>query len=73
MLKVVLDTNIIVSALLTDQGLPALIFDLALSQQIQLFYSPALMDEYGRVLHRSRFGFPKEKIQGSLLRLSQDD
>ena len=48
MLKVVLDTNIIVSALLadTEESLPALIFDLVISQQqIQLCYSSAMLAE----------------------------
>ena len=69
MLKVVLDTNIIVSALLadTEESLPALVFDLAINQQqIQLCYSSAMLAEYERVLSRRRFGFPKDKVKKAL-------
>jgi len=66
MIRVVLDTNVIVSALLTDQGLPALILDLAISRNIQLFYSQALMSEYEEVLSRRRFNFPSKKVKNTL-------
>ena len=66
MLKVVLDTNIIVSALLVKQGLPALILSLGISQKIQLCYSPALMTEYQEVTKRKRFKFKKEDVEGVL-------
>jgi putative PIN family toxin of toxin-antitoxin system len=71
MLRVVLDTNIIVSALLTDQGLPALILDLAISRRIQLFYSQALMSEYEEVLSRRRFDFPPKKVKKTLAEIKR--
>ena len=62
MLKIVFDTNIIVSALLNKKGLPALLVALAIENgKLQLFYSPALMAEYERVLKREKFDFdPKD-------------
>ena len=66
MLKVVFDTNVIVSALLVEEGLPALLLDLAMSKKIQLFYSPALMTEYEQVLCREKFRLPREKVRKTL-------
>ena len=66
MLKVVFDTNIVVSALLVEEGLPAALLDLATSQKIQLFYSPDLMAEYERVLDRPKLSLPKEKVERAL-------
>lgn len=66
MLKVVFDTNIIVSALLVEEGLPALLLDLATNKKIQLCYSQALMIEYEEVLQREKFNLPKEKIRKAL-------
>ena len=44
MLKVVLDTNIVVSALLTSQGLSALIFDLTMSHaQAGSYFSRSIL------------------------------
>lgn len=39
MLRVVFDTNVVVSALLTEEGVPALLLDLAMSGRIQMCYS----------------------------------
>lgn len=66
MLKVVFDTNIVVSALLNEAGLPALVLDLATNKKIHLFYSEALMTEYEEVLKRKRFNLPQEKINKAL-------
>lgn len=66
MLRVVFDTNIVVSALLNEAGLPALLLDLATSNKIQLYYSQALMTEYKEVLAREKFNLPKEKIKNAL-------
>ena len=71
MLKVVFDTNVIVSALLTEEGLPALLLDLATDKKIQLFYSPDLMTEYEEVLRRDKFGLPEEKIRKALDEIKQ--
>jgi len=62
MIRVVFDTNIVVSALLNEAGLPALLLDLATNKKIQLFYSPALITEYEEVLKRKKFNLPQEKI-----------
>jgi putative PIN family toxin of toxin-antitoxin system len=53
-MKVVIDTNVVVSAALVDQGLPAAILDLAANRIIRMFVSPAVLAEYDTVLRRPR-------------------
>jgi uncharacterized protein len=57
MLSAVLDTNVVVSAQLNEQGAPGLILELALSRAFRLFVSEPLLEEYFAVLCRPRFGF----------------
>ena len=56
MIKVVLDTNVLVSALLTN-GPPAAIVDLAAEGRIILFYNDDIIEEYWDVLRRTKFNF----------------
>jgi len=56
MLKVVLDTNILVSALLTS-GPPAFIVDLIADGKIIPFFSDLILEEYYEVLSRKKFNF----------------
>src|ERR1035438_6490315 len=42
-MKVVIDTNVVVSANLSDEGLPAAVLDLAASKTILMFVSPAIL------------------------------
>jgi putative PIN family toxin of toxin-antitoxin system len=55
MLKVVFDTNVIVSAALYEKSLPALLLSLGLEDKARFFVSPALLNEYEAVLKRPRF------------------
>lgn len=68
MIRVVLDTNVIVSGLLAADSLPAAILDLALQGKIHAALSPSILAEMARVLRRPRFGFEPRKI-GSFLAL----
>jgi len=52
MLRVVLDTNIIVSGLLHRKGAPAAVLDGATSKRFRCFVSESLLDEYRDVLAR---------------------
>lgn len=49
-MKTVFDTNIYISALLFKGGIPSLLFDLALSSKIDLYFSPEILDELRDVL-----------------------
>ena len=62
MLKVVFDTNVIVSAAFYQASLPALLLSLALEEKVRLFVSPALLNEYERVLKRPRFKLAEKEI-----------
>jgi putative PIN family toxin of toxin-antitoxin system len=55
MIRVVLDTNIIVSALLQPLGPPAQLLVLALAGSIQLCVSGSVYAEYEEVISRPRF------------------
>jgi putative PIN family toxin of toxin-antitoxin system len=62
MSKIVLDTNIIISALLSPDGNPAKILSLiSVSDDIQLFYSVEILSEYRRVLSYPRLNISEEK------------
>jgi putative PIN family toxin of toxin-antitoxin system len=52
MLRVVLDTNVVVSGLLHQKGAPAAILDAATSKQFRCYISESLLDEYHEVLTR---------------------
>ena len=61
MTRVVLDTNILVSAGISAGGDCDQIVQAALQGKIQLVVSPGILEEYQDVLHRSKFmryGFP---------------
>lgn len=63
---VVLDTNVLVSALLSPFGPPARILDLVLNGDIQAAYDDRLLAEYREVLARPRFGFGSEEVAALL-------
>ncbi|MDI7261380.1 MAG: putative toxin-antitoxin system toxin component, PIN family [Thermodesulfobacteriota bacterium] len=62
MLKVVFDTNVIVSAALYGESLPALLLSLGLEDKVRFFVSPALLNEYEAVLKRSRFKLGQRQV-----------
>ena len=62
MKRVVLDTNIIVSTLWSGDGKPSDVFNLFLTDKIQLYYSAEILEEYIGVLYRPKFRFSDKKI-----------
>jgi len=54
--RVVLDTNILVSALITN-GPPAAIIDMVAEGKLAIFYNDLIISEYWDVLQRPKFGF----------------
>ncbi len=66
MIRVVLDTNVVVSAALQDEGLPAAILDLAVGGAIQLFISEFVFAEYKEILKRPRLKIAPARIARSL-------
>jgi putative PIN family toxin of toxin-antitoxin system len=66
MIRVVIDTNILVSALLQPLGLPAQVFVLSLSGSIQLCVSGEVYAEHEEVISRPRFRRDAETIAATL-------
>jgi putative PIN family toxin of toxin-antitoxin system len=62
MLKVVLDTNILISAILFG-GKPRQILEKAIRGEIRLCLSEEVLEELRGVLGRSKFGYSPEMIQ----------
>ena len=54
MIRVVIDTNILVSALLQPESLPAAVLTLALSDELRFCVSDAVFAEYDEVIRRPR-------------------
>lgn len=62
-MRVVLDTNIVVSALLSPHGAPAQLLRLALRGELAALYDDRIVTEYREVLSRPKFGFDPEEIE----------
>lgn len=62
-MKIVLDTNVLVSALLTPSGAPARILDLIVSRQFVLLVDDRILLEYGEVLKRPKFRFEENQVE----------
>ena len=70
MMRVVVDTNVFVSSILSPRNVPAQILDLILSRRMILLVSEAILEEYREVLRREEFSFNPETVQ-DLLRFIQ--
>lgn len=73
MLRIVLDTNVLVSALLSSQGNPAKILEMVSDGALKLCLSPPIVAEYQNVLGRKKFRFVPSTVKtilDSLIRLS---
>jgi putative PIN family toxin of toxin-antitoxin system len=57
---VVLDTNVLVSALLTPNGTAAKVLDLVCSGTLLPYYDNRILNEYQSVLFRPKFSFDPE-------------
>jgi uncharacterized protein len=69
MIRVVIDTNVLVSALLTSGGLPEAVIDLAISGAVQWFASESVLAEYEAVLTRPRLAIDSRKAAGAIARI----
>ena len=68
-MRVVLDTNVLVSALLKRHGNEALVLTATLAGKFELIVSPAVLAEYELVLPRPRFGFSPAEVRAALTAL----
>lgn len=62
MFKVILDTNVLVSALLKENSLPAFIVALIRKKKIRLCISKEIVEEYEEVLKREKFHGIKSEV-----------
>lgn len=65
-MKVVLDTNVAVSGLLSPFGNPAEILRMISSGVLQLCFDARILSEYRDVLNRPKFQFEENKIRALL-------
>jgi putative PIN family toxin of toxin-antitoxin system len=57
LIRAVVDTNVLVSAMISKEGPPAIVLTLSLRGLIMPIFNRSILAEYGRVLRRPRFGF----------------
>lgn len=62
-MKVLLDANVLISALLTPHGPAARILDAVLAGPLSLVFDDRILHEYEEVLRRERFGFAQEDVK----------
>ena len=60
MLRVVIDTNIVVSGMMSPKGNPAKIIDMVTNKKLRVCYNSAILAEYMDVLSRPKFDFSIE-------------
>lgn len=61
-MQIVLDTNVLVSGLLSPHGAPAKILNLIINGNIIIVLDARIFDEYSDVLHRKKFSFPDDAV-----------
>ena len=69
-MKIVLDTNVLVSAFISKEGQPAAVLDLAVTfPEIELILSQAILDEFKGVISRrevrERFRYSTKRMDNS--------
>lgn len=76
MLKIVLDTNVFVSSLLTKSGRPATVIDAWRAGQYLLVTSPSIISEIHRVLDspkiRKKYGLTHSQIENLIFLLEKE-
>jgi len=68
-IRVVLDTNVVVSAHLNDEGYERHVLDLVLAGKLQLSASQPILAEYEGVLRRPKFGIGAKLVARLMHRL----
>jgi putative PIN family toxin of toxin-antitoxin system len=69
MIRVVLDTNIVVSACLNEDGLPFYILSLALAGAGRMYVSEPILREYEELLKRGRFRIDRRRVSRPMKRI----
>ena len=66
MINAVIDTNVLVSGLITSHGYPARIINAFKEKQFNLLYCSEILIEYRDVLYRDRLGFNSKDVDNLL-------
>jgi putative PIN family toxin of toxin-antitoxin system len=64
--RVVLDTNVVVPALLNSFGAPGRVLDLVLTGELTVVHDDRVLVEWRRVLTREKFGFSATDVEALL-------
>ena len=62
-MNIVLDTNVLVSALWSPTNKPAAVVNAVISRKFAVCYDYRILEEYAKVLHRPKFAFDEWEIQ----------
>jgi putative PIN family toxin of toxin-antitoxin system len=65
-LRIVVDTNVLVSGILSPHGPPATVLRLLLNEHVSLCFDERIMSEYRDVLTRGKFGFDSDLVEDVL-------
>ena len=71
MIKVVLDTNVLVSALWTPAGNASAIINLILADKVIPCFDQGILNEYRSVLSRPRLAFPAGQVDELLAEITE--
>jgi len=72
MITVVMDTNVLVSGLLTPHSPAATLIRLIVQGSIRLVFDERMLAEYREVLTRPKFGFGLEQIEDFLAQIEEE-
>jgi putative PIN family toxin of toxin-antitoxin system len=62
-LKIVLDTNVLVSGILSPNGPPAAVLRALLTERVTLCFDERIVSEYRDVLTRTKFSFDPDQVE----------
>jgi uncharacterized protein len=65
-MRVVIDTNVLVSGILNPHGYPGRIVDAVLSETVIVLHDDRILADYQEVLQRPAFGFPRADVDAVL-------
>ena len=71
-MKVVLDTNVLVSGLLKMHSNAGTILRMVAGGLVQLVYDARIIDEYQEVLYRPKFGFNTKMVEALILQIESE-
>jgi len=64
--RIVLDTNVVVSGLLNPHGKPGTILQMVVSRAVTICYDARIIDEYREVLLRPKFPISEAEVDATL-------